>query len=115
MESPIQNLGDIYFLSPVARSDRSMALRKVHNLFSSASYYHCINPLSKSSIMCRSLWHWGFRFGVFSSITMFSQRNFHVLVIHYLVVHLMIDGKLLENRGPDKPISSLWDSMYSLR
>ena len=38
-----------------------------------------------------------------------------MLVIHELVVHLVRDGKLLDNRGPEKPISSLWPSIESLR
>ena len=38
-----------------------------------------------------------------------------MFVIHYLVVHLVIGGKLLENIYPDQPMSSFWDYMNSLR
>ena len=38
-----------------------------------------------------------------------------MLVIHDLVIHLVSGGKLLENRYPDQPMMSLWDSMESLR
>ena len=62
-----------------------------------------------------SLMHWGFRFGLFSSIAMLlSQRNFHVLVIHELVVHFVRGGKLLDNIDHEHPISSWWCPMESL-
>ena len=37
-----------------------------------------------------------------------------MLVIHDLGVHLVSGGKLLKNRYPGQPMSSLWDSMESL-
>ena len=75
----------------------------------------CIVLIIKSSIICESLWHWSFRLGVFSSIAMFlSQGGFRVLVIHELVVYLVSGRKLFDNRDPEKPMSSLWDSMESL-
>ena len=38
-----------------------------------------------------------------------------MLVIHELVMHLVRGKKLLENRYPDQPMSSLWASIESLR
>ena len=85
-------------------------------MLSSASYSSWIYPPIKSSMICESLRNLGFRFGVFSSITMFfSQRDFHVLVIHELLVHLLRGGKLLDNIYHEQPMSSLWVSMESLR
>ena len=53
----------------------------------------------------------GFQFWVpFFNCHVF-QRNLHVLVIHDLVGHFVSDGKLLENRSPEKKISSLWPSI----
>ena len=34
-----------------------------------------------------------------------------MLVIHDLVMHLVSYGKLLDNSGPDQPISSLFPSI----
>ena len=57
-----------------------------------------------------------FQYWGFSSITMiFLQRNFHVFVIHELVVNLVRGGKLLDNIDPGQPKNSLWGSMESLR
>ena len=67
-------------------------------------------------MICEYLRHWVFRFGVFYSIAMFFlQRDFHLLVIHNLGVHLVSGEKLLENRYPDQPVPSFWYSMESLR
>ena len=71
-----------------------------------------ITLLIKYSMICDYFGHWGFRFGIFSSIAIFFlQSNFRVLVIHWLGIHLVIGGKLLDNRDPEQPISSFWDSM----
>ena len=53
---PRQKVGDMDFPSPVSRSDRHVALRKVSHLFSSISYSSCIIPLNKYSMMCEYLW-----------------------------------------------------------
>ena len=54
---------------------------------------------------------WGLSF----NYHVFFQRDFHGLVIHDLVVHLVNGGKLLENRYPEQPMSSLWAYIESLR
>ena len=41
----------------------------------------------------------------------FFLRNFHVQVIHNLVLHLVSYGKLLSNMCPEQPMSSLLDCM----
>ena len=113
---PIQNVGDMDFPSPEAKYDRHVALSQIWNLLSSAGFPPCITLLITFSMICESLRHWGFRSGVFSSITMFfSKRNFHMLVIHELGVYLVRVGKLLDNRYPEQPMYSLWDSMESIR
>ena len=38
-----------------------------------------------------------------------------MLVIHDLVVYLVSGGNFLDNRDTDKPMSSLWASVGSLR
>ena len=81
----IQNVGEMGLPSPVARYDRHVDLSKIWHLLNSVSYTPCILLLIKYSILCVSLWHWGFRFGSFSSITIFFlQSNLRVLVIHEL-------------------------------
>ena len=45
----------------------------------------------------------GFQVWGLSSITMFFYNKFHFMVIHDLVVHLVSDGEVLDNRGPDNP------------
>ena len=90
---PSQNVGEMDFSYPVAISVRNVALKRVRHMLSSVISSPCIPLLRKSSIIFESLWYWGFRFGVFSSIAMFfSQKNFHVLVIHDLVVNLVSGG-----------------------
>ena len=78
-------MGEADFPSPVARSDRHVDLRKICHMFNSASHAPFFLPLKIYSIICESLWHWGFRFGAFYLIIMFLlQMNFHVLVVHEL-------------------------------
>ena len=112
---PDQNLGEINFPSPGAKSGRNVDLRYIWNIFSSVSSSPLIHILIKSSIICESLGYWVLMIGVFSSITiLFWQRNFHVLVIHELVVNLVRGGKLLDNRDLDQHISILWSSLEFL-
>ena len=54
-------------------------------------------------------------FGSFLQLPWFFNTNFQVLVIHDLVVHLVSNGELLDNRVPEKPISSLSNSIEFLR
>ena len=108
------NVGDMDFPSLVDISDRHMALRKVRCLFNSESSSPCIPLFGKSSIIYEYFRHRVFRFFL-SSITFFLQRNFHMLVIHDLVVHLVSGLKLLENRYPDQYMSSLCNSTESFR
>ena len=108
------DMGEMDFPSPAAISDRHVNLREARYLSISAVSSTCITPLIKSSIICESLWYWGLRFGVFSSIIMFLKRNIYVLVTHDLVVHLVSAVMLLENRDPNQPMPILWDSMESL-
>ena len=62
-------------MSPVVRSERHLALRNLRHNFCYVRYYPCSPPLRKSYIMCESLMHWGFRFGVFYSIAVcFSEK-----------------------------------------
>ena len=65
----------MYLPYPVARSDRHVALREIWYLFIYVSSSPCTTLLIEYSIICESLWHWGFRFGAFSSIAMFSRRG----------------------------------------
>ena len=69
-------MGDNDLPFTVARSDRHVALINIWHMFSSSSCSPCINPLRKYYMMCESLWRWGFRFGVFYSITTFFPEKF---------------------------------------
>ena len=53
--------------------------------------------------------------GYFIQRPCFFQKNLLMLVIHDLVVQFVCGGKLSENRDPEQPMSSLWDSMEFLR
>ena len=99
---PVQNVGEIYFLSPVNKSDRHVAFRKIRHLLNSASSYSLLIKVPLYVSLCGI----GFQvFLFFFNCHFFSQRTLHVLVIHKLGVNLVRGGKLMENRDPDQPMS----------
>ena len=51
----------------------------------------------------------------YSTTMFFSQRNFHVFVIHEAGAHLSRGNRLFYNRDTDHLMYSLWASIESLR
>ena len=69
-------MGDIYFLSRVDKSDRHCAFEVYSAFVQFCEFFPFFFLLIKSSMICESLMHWGFRIGFLYDYHVFLAEEF---------------------------------------